>query len=123
MNKLKNNPKELEILGDGGQSKSYLRVEEFIDAVLFSVQNAKEPVNVFNIGCDSFTNVKTIADIIVRGMGLKNVGYRFTGGERGWKGDIPICKMSVERINRLGWMARLTSDQAVEKTVAEMLTR
>jgi UDP-glucose 4-epimerase len=120
IHKLRQNPRELVIRGDGAQQKSYLHVADFIDAILFTYQHASEVVNVFNIGCKSTTSVIRIAEIVVEEMGLKNVAFRYTGGKRGWPGDVPHFELAVSRLNNLGWTATLTSDEAVRKAVREL---
>jgi UDP-glucose 4-epimerase len=117
INKLKQNSKELEILGDGTQEKPYLFVTDCVNGILFAVENAKDALNVFNLGCSSTTNVTTIATIVVEEMGLKDVEFKYTGGDRGWRGDVPQVRLNVERIKRLGWKAKYTSDEAVRKAV------
>ncbi|MEM2419569.1 MAG: NAD-dependent epimerase/dehydratase family protein [Candidatus Bathyarchaeia archaeon] len=122
--KLKANPEKLEVLGDGTQRKSYLHVEDCIDAILFSMNLAHEKTEIFNIGSEDQITVKEIADIICRKMGLKNVQYVFTGGVdggRGWKGDVKYMLLSIEKIKKLGWKPKLNSRQAVEKAVEELL--
>jgi len=89
INKLRKNPKELEILGDGKQRKPYLYVKDCVDAILFGYQNANEQINVFNLGCDTATEVTRIGEIVVEELGLTNVKFAYTGGKRGWKGDVP----------------------------------
>jgi len=111
--KLKENPKELEILGNGKQTKSYLEVRECIRAVEFAIAHAKQPVNTFNIGSEDWIDVVAIADIVTEAMGLKNVHYRFTGGELGWVGDVPKMQLSVERLKALGWRPELGSRESV----------
>lgn len=111
--KLKRNPKELEILGNGKQTKSYLEVRECIRAVEFAIAHAKQPVNTFNIGSEDWIDVVAIADIVTEAMGLKNVHYRFTGGELGWVGDVPKMQLSVERLKELGWRPELGSRESV----------
>jgi len=111
--KLKRNPMELEILGNGKQTKSYLEVRECIRAVEFAIAHAKQPVNTFNIGSEDWIDVVAIADIVTEAMGLKNVHYRFTGGELGWVGDVPKMQLSVERLKALGWQPELGSRESV----------
>jgi len=111
--KLKENPKELEILGNGKQTKSYLEVQECIRAVEFAIAHAKEPVNTFNIGSEDWIDVVTIADIVTDAMGLKNVHYRFTGGELGWVGDVPKMQLSIEKLKALGWKPEKGSRESV----------
>lgn len=115
--KLKNNPNELEILGDGNQEKSYIYVRDLVDAMMFVFNNAKNGINYFNIGADGTTKVKKIADIICEEMKLKNVKYKFTGGTIGWKGDVSKFEYDTSKINDFGWKAKYTSDEAVKYTV------
>ncbi len=121
INKLKQNPKQLEILGDGSQQKPYLHVSDCIDGMLFSLEHAKQPLNVFNLGVSSSTSVFTIANMVAAAMGLDNVEFRYTGGSRGWSGDIPQVRFDVTKMERLGWKPRYTSDEAVRQAVREML--
>ncbi len=122
MNKLKKNPKELEILGDGKQNKSYLYIEDCVDGILFAEKKSKNNIEIFNLGSEDKVNVKTIAKLVVEGIGLKNVKYRFTGGfnGRGWKSDIKLMQLSIDKIKKLGWRPKYNSKQAVEKTVKEL---
>ena len=122
IHKLLKDPHELEIKGDGTQRKSYLHVTEFIDALLYTYQHAREKVNVFNIGCNSTTSVSRIAKIVVEEMGLKNVALEYTGGERGWPGDVPYFELDVSKLEELGWTAKLTSEKAVRKAARELIT-
>jgi len=122
--KLRDNPKKLEILGDGTQKKSYLHVEDCVDAILFGVNFTREKAEIFNVGSEDQVTVKEIADIVCRKMGLKNVEYVFTGGVdggRGWKGDVKFMLLSINKIKRLGWKPKLNSRQAVERAVEEIL--
>ena len=121
VNKLKRNTKELEILGDGKQDRPFLHVEECVEGILFGLNYSSEQFNLYNLGFDSFTNVVTIADMVVEEMGLENVSYRFAGGRRGWRGDVPQLRFNIDKINHLGWKARLTSDEAVRKAVKEIV--
>jgi len=111
--KLRENPRELEILGDGSQTKSYLEVSECVRAMLFAVEHAREPVNVFNIGSEDWIDVTAIADIVVAAMGLSEVEYRYTGGERGWVGDVPRMLLSIERLKSIGWKPEMGSRESV----------
>jgi UDP-glucose 4-epimerase len=119
--KLRKNPKELEILGDGKQRKPYLYVTECIDGILHGFENANEEINYFNLGCDSATEVTRIAELVVEEMGLKNVTFCYTGGKRGWKGDVPHFQFEIEKIKKLGWGPKLDSDQAVRKAIQDVL--
>jgi len=118
--KLKTNPKELEILGDGKQIKSYLEVHECVAAMLFATRS-KETVNIFNIGSEDWIDVKSIAEIVVEEMHLPNVKFRFTGGERGWVGDVPKMQLSLERIKGKRWKPELGSRESVRLAVRDLL--
>jgi UDP-glucose 4-epimerase len=92
--KLKRNPKELEILGDGTQTKSYLYISDCIEAMLLGLEKSKRHIEIYNVGSENQIDVKTIAQIVIEEMGLKNVKLTFTGGVdggRGWKGDVKTC--------------------------------
>jgi UDP-glucose 4-epimerase len=121
INKLRRNPSELEILGDGTQRKPYLHVDDCIDGILFGFRNSHDKVNVFNLGCSTTTTVTTIAKFVVNGMGLNNVQFKYTGGNRGWLGDVPQVRLDVKKINRLGWRATYISDKAVKKAIKDIL--
>jgi UDP-glucose 4-epimerase len=119
--KLKQDPHTLEILGDGRQSKSYLEVKECAKAMLFAAGHSDERFNVFNIGSEDWVDVKTIADIVVLEMGLPDVNYFFTGGDRGWVGDVPRMQLSVEKLKSLGWTPGIGSRESIRVAVRSML--
>jgi len=119
--KLKQNPAELEILGDGRQSKSYLEVHECVASMLFAVGHAREPVNTFNIGSMDWIDVQSIANIVAGEMGLPPVRYRFTGGKRGWVGDVAQMQLALDRIRALGWQPKMGSEESVRVAVRAML--
>jgi UDP-glucose 4-epimerase len=119
--KLKGNAHELEILGDGRQTKSYLEVTACVEAMLFAADHAHNEVNTFNIGSEDWIDVTRIADIVVRGLGLTGVKYRYTGGERGWVGDVPRMQLSLEKIKKLGWRPDIGSEGSVEMAVKAMI--
>ncbi len=119
--RLQENPRRLKILGDGRQAKSYLLSEECVEAMLFAIEQAPEELNVYNLGCDDSLPVTRIADLVVEAMGLSGVEYEFTGGEGGWPGDVPRFLLDVTKINRLGWKARRTSEQAVRIAIESVL--
>ena len=119
--KLKKNPQELEILGDGTQSKSYIHIKDCLEAIFLITQKAREKVNVYNVATDDYIDVTSIANLVVEEMGLKNVQYKYTGGDRGWKGDVPQVRFNLNKIHKLGWKARYTSPEAVRLSVREIL--
>ncbi len=120
MRKLTKNRSVLEILGDGEQNKSYIYIDDCVDAMITAVERADERVNIFNIGSEDQIKVKRIAEIVCQEMGL-NPEFRFTGGDRGWKGDVPVMLLSIEKLKSLGWKPRYTSERAVRKTVRDLL--
>ena len=119
--KLRKNPDELEILGDGKQTKSYLDVGECVRAMFFAADHAKDPVNIFNVGSEDWIDVTGIARIVCDSMDLKGVTYRYTGGERGWVGDVPKMQLSVERLKSLGWCPVFGSQESVRRAARAAL--
>ncbi len=115
--KLRKNPEELEILGDGKQRKSYLYIDDCIDAMLFGMEKARERVEIFNIGSEDWVEVKEIADIVSEEMGLKPK-YRFTGGigGRGWKGDVKFMRLDISKLKNMGWKPKYGSREAIRLT-------
>jgi UDP-glucose 4-epimerase len=122
INNLKQNPGRLEILGDGSQQKPYLHADDCIEGMLFGMEHSKERFSVFNLGPASSTSVVTISNMVVEAMGLKDVEFHYAGGSRGWPGDVPQVRFDAGAMNRLGWKPQYTSDQAVERTVRELLS-
>ena len=120
IHKLREDPESLEILGDGRQEKSYLHIDECIDAMCHVVENAEKDFNVYNLGTRTTTSVTTIADIVADEMGL-DPQYEFTGGDRGWVGDVPRMRLSIEKLSALGWDPEQSSDDAVRQAVRELL--
>ena len=119
--KLKKNPAELEVLGDGTQQKPYFHVADLIEAMLFIHDHALDKLNCFNIGTsDSVTTVKYLAETTVR-HAQPTAKIRYTGGNRGWVGDVPKVDYSVEKLKQLGWAPHLTSNQAVDRAVVEIV--
>jgi UDP-glucose 4-epimerase len=119
--KLKQTPAELEVLGDGSQAKPYFHVNDLIDAMLFITDHAAEPLNYFNIGtADSVTTVRYIAKAVVDRM-APGAKISYTGGSKGWPGDVPRFNYSIEKLAALGWVPKLTSDEAVDRAVEEVV--
>lgn len=109
---LKNN-KRLDILGDGCQSKSYIYVDDVVDAMRVMEKKSGQGFSYYNVATKDWITVKQIADIVVKGMGLIGVRYNYSGGSRGWKGDVPVIRLDSEKIRKLGWSNRFTSRQAI----------
>lgn len=121
IHKLKKNPKELEILGDGRQTKPYIYVKDLIRAIMFFLDKVPQGVTIYNAGVEGASSVTGMADIICEEMGLHDVAYHYTGGEGGWKGDVPRFNYCLDKIHQAGWKAELNSDEAVRKTVQDVL--
>jgi len=117
VHKLLENPSELEILGDGKQSKEYLHVEDCVNGMMIGYKKASSKVNIFNLSAEEQTPVDKIADMVIEEMGLKNVKRNYTGGSRGWVGDIPVVKLSLDKIKKLGWRQKIPSEEAIRRTI------
>lgn len=122
--KLRANSRELEILGDGSQRKSYMHVSDCISSILH-VHGRSGETDIYNLGNLETTSVVRIADEVTRQMGLENVEYRFTGGEggRGWKGDVKVAQLGIDKLLATGWKNRYTSDESVSVSVGEALSQ
>lgn len=124
--RLRQNPYWLRILGDGTQSKSYIYVEDVIDAMLLVYENSKNEdapcFDIFNVATDDYITVTDIARIAtdIAGLSKDSVNYQYTGGDRGWKGDVPKVLFDVSKIKKLGWRASKTSFQAIEASITSM---
>ncbi len=123
INKLKANPKTMEILGDGSQSKSYVYISDIMDAVLLAATKADKPCSVFNVATGDYLTVNEIAQIAIeKVLGPKaECKLTFTGGDRGWKGDVPIVRLNTNRIRALGWEPSHNSLQSMERSIEDML--
>ena len=123
--KLKRNPTELEILGDGSQEKNYFLVEECIGGMGYAFQNIpmtdEAPVDIYNLGTDSITRVTDIAKIIIEEMNLPDAKIVIEGSKRAWPGDQPKVHITVDKMKARGWTAQLSSDEAVRTAVQRML--
>ena len=108
-------------MGDGGQTKSYLLVDECIEAILSCIDLAKERVNIFNLGNNDQINVIRIGELVVEEMGLSDVKFTFTGGPRGWIGDVPIMLLDTSKVNKLGWKSKVRSEDAVRQAIKYIL--
>jgi UDP-glucose 4-epimerase len=127
--KLKTNPNELEILGDGGQDKSYVHVDDCVAAILMASGKFLEEtsrVDVFNVSSPDQVSVRRIAEIVTEEMGLHQTRLTFSGGVdggRGWLGDVKVMHLSVEKLLKLGWRPNLNSEEAIRKATKELLAK
>jgi len=113
--KLNKNRKVLEVLGDGRQMKSYMLVDECVDGMVYGFKHAKDRVNYFNLGAEDQITVKRIVEILLEEAHLKNVRVKYTGGESGWKGDVPRFLLSTKKMSKLGWRPKHTSQEAIRE--------
>jgi UDP-glucose 4-epimerase len=120
--KLRADPRRLEVLGDGHQSKSYVHVSDVVSAIFFVLEKEREPVNLYNVATDDYVTVRWIADQVLDSMQLPSAELAFTGGARGWSGDVPVVRFDLSKIHGLGWTARLTSREAIRRSITEMLS-
>ena len=118
--KLRSNPEELEVLGNGEQCKPYVYVKDLVEAILYVIDHASDKYNVYMIGSDSRTKVKEIAAMVIEEMGL-NARIRYTGGDRGWVGDVPEFRYDLTKINKLGWIAPHNSNESVRLAIQKAL--
>jgi UDP-glucose 4-epimerase len=124
--RLRQDSSQLRILGDGTQLKSYIYVDDVIDAMLLVYENSKSEsavcFDVFNVATDDYITVTDIAYIAtdIAGLSKESVNYQYTGGDRGWKGDVPKVLFDLSKIKKLGWRASKTSFQAIEGSISSM---
>jgi UDP-glucose 4-epimerase len=120
LRKLKGSINELEVLGDGTQQKPYLHVSELIEAMIFIRQESAERLNCYNVsGEDAGATVRFIAETIIKAA-APETPIRYSGGIKGWVGDVPQYRYSTDKLQRLGWRPAMTSEQAVERAVGEI---
>ena len=118
--KLIRDPSELQILGDGNQTKSYLYIDDAIDALLSSTKAARSPIEVFNVGSIDQISVREVAETVVETMGLRDVKFTLSGGQSdgsGWLGDVKNMLLDVSRLEARGWKPRHNSRESIELTV------
>ena len=124
LEKLRENPRMLEVLGDGTQSKSYLYIDDCVEGMILGVERTIGRVEILNIGSEDRVNVKTIAQIVIEEMGLEGVEILLTGGVdggRGWKGDVKLMQLDMSRLKSLGWRPHLSSAEAVRNTAKALI--
>ncbi|MDP3987525.1 MAG: NAD-dependent epimerase/dehydratase family protein [Candidatus Levybacteria bacterium] len=121
INKLINDPKNLQVLGNGNQSKQYILLDDVLDGLSFALRNSKDRVNLFNLGVSDAITVKQIVKIIIEKMNLKEVNVKYQKNPYGWIGDVPTFNLDSARIKKLGFSPKYSSYQAVEISVLQML--
>lgn len=115
-NKLKDNPKELKILGDGSQKKSYLHVNDCVSGTIFAKEKTND-LGIFNLGSEEQISVKQISDVVCRYLDV-TPKYNYTGGAKGWPGDVPKMLLSIDKIKSLGWNPKFSIKDAIKDTLS-----
>jgi UDP-glucose 4-epimerase len=117
-------PTRLQILGDGRQSKSYIHVADVVDAMMMLSEARSPGFDVFNAGTLDYVSVTDIADLCCERLGLRDVSYEFSGGDRGWKGDVPVVRFNSDKLRARGWRNARTSREAlvdaIDHAIAEV---
>jgi UDP-glucose 4-epimerase len=121
--RLRQDSTRLHILGDGRQSKSYIHVSDVVSAVLLVHERCTRPFEAFNVATGDYITVTEIANLACECLGLPAglVKYEYTGGDRGWKGDVPVVRLSIDKIRALGWRPAHTSAEALREAMLAML--
>ena len=116
-------PRKLKILGDGTQSKSYIHVNDVVSAVLLAAEKSSGKFGAYNVATGDYITVTEIAELAVECAGFKpgSVEFEYTGGNRGWKGDVPVVRLNTDRIRALGWVRPAGSCEALRESMLAML--
>lgn len=120
--RLRNDPRRLDVLGDGYQSKSYIHVDDVVEAVLLAHQRSSTPYAVYNVATGDYTTVREIAAMALEVLGLDETTteVRYADADRGWKGDVPVVRLNTDRIQGLGWRRRRSSNEAIRASLEAM---
>ena len=120
--KLRKNPKQLEILGDGTQKRSYIYIDDAVEGTLIAYNATRQRFEVYNVGSEDWITVKNVADIVVEAMGLKNVSYLYKPIAHGvgWLGDVKNIALSIDKIKDLGFKPTMSSREAVRRTTEDL---
>lgn len=119
--RLRQNPTELSILGDGNQSKAYIHVDDIVTGKNYFVARDTAPYTYYHLATEDYLTVREIADLVVEEMKLKNVEYKFSGGNRGWKGDVPIVRFDLTKVHDAGWRAKRSAREAMRASIQAMI--
>jgi UDP-glucose 4-epimerase len=119
--RLMRDPTHLRILGDGSQSKSYVHVDDVLDAMLLIAGQESKGFAYFNVATEDYLTVTDIARLVVSRLGLSGVEFKYTGGDRGWKGDVPVVRFDSSKLRSRGWANRRTTAQAMADSIDSMI--
>ena len=123
LNRLGNDARHLHILGNGKQSKSYVHVSDIVEGVLLASEKVSSDFDVFNISTSDFVDVNEIARIVMNELKIdpQSVDITYSGGDRGWKADVPVVRINAKKIVDLGWLPTFTSREAIRESIKEMI--
>ena len=121
IHKLKADPTRLEVLGNGRQEKSYMEVGDCADAILHVMGKTDEPLNLYNLGSHDTASVRRIAEIVVEVTGCNDASIEYTGGDRGWAGDVPRARLAIDKMLESGFDVRMNSEDAIRYTASVLL--
>ena len=122
IHKLKRDPSRLEVLGNGMQEKSYMSAEDCVKAMIHLIGHCDKNVNLYNLGTGDTCSVRRIAEIVVEESGLEGVSIEYTGGDRGWAGDVPKTSLEVSRLLETGFKPNLASEDAIRHTARALIS-
>ena len=122
IHKLKKDPSRLEVLGNGMQEKSYMSAEDCVKAMIHLIGHCEKNVNLYNLGTGDTCSVRRIAEIVVEESGLEGVSIEYTGGDRGWAGDVPKTSLEVSRLLETGFKPNLASEEAIRHTARALIS-
>ena len=122
IHKLKRDPSRLEVLGNGMQEKSYMSAEDCVKAMIHLIGHCDKTVNLYNLGTGDTCSVRRIAEIVVEESGLEGVSIEYTGGDRGWAGDVPKTSLEVSRLLETGFRPNLASEEAIRYTARALIS-
>jgi UDP-glucose 4-epimerase len=115
-------PTRLAIMGDGSQSKSYIHVSDIVAAVLHAARYSPADFDTYNVATGDYITVTEIAELAVECLGLPSAPrFEYSGGDRGWKGDVPVVRLNTDRIRRLGWTYRSSSRDALRVSLLALI--
>ena len=116
IHKLKRDNSRLEVLGNGLQEKSYMEVKDCVRGMMHIFNTSTSPINLYNLGSHDTCSVRRIAEIVVEETGCRDATIEYTGGDRGWAGDIPRAMLSIEKMLSTGYDVKYNSEAAVRHT-------
>jgi UDP-glucose 4-epimerase len=115
-------PRRLRILGDGEQRKPYIHASDVVAAALCATKKTAAPFSVFNVATDDALTVTEIARLTVETLGLSRLpAFEYSGGPRGWRGDVPLVRLDSTRIRSLGWFPKWNSREAMRQSLEELI--